>query len=386
MINSSRFYALGISKVNDTTEYQLLELQHQNNELTIESRCFSTEFDESFKARLNKDYPMILHIEGDNILNKQVENKVGYRSTLIFKANPDEFYFFEFHQDEKVFISVSRKENIDVFVQQISDINKYVVHLSFGPFVMANLIPFAKGYDHLLSSNYSIQLEQNEIIDFKNEKSSDQEFIINGDKFNQRELPLLASFFDYKYRNPSIEFDVGFLASNKEECKFKRWFKVAGIFTLAFFLVSLATSHYLTGFYMSVLSEKESLNVVSQENIKKLNDLKEEKLLKEKILQSSGINNKSFITKYISDIGNFVPNDIILDAIHVIPPIKKTRPNEKINFDINSVIVKGVSKNDKSFNDWLKKLEALPWVRKIDIESYLQETKTENSFTLEIKI
>ncbi|HEX9600808.1 MAG TPA: hypothetical protein VF985_04910 [Mariniflexile sp.] len=372
--------------MNNLSEYQLIELAYKNNELKIESRFFSNDFDKPFKEKLTKDYPIILHIEGDNIINKQVENKVGYRNDLIFKANPDEFYFFEYHQNETVFISVTRKQNVDDFIKQISDTQRYVVYLSFGPFVMANLIPVVKDYDTISSSNYTIKIRNGELLSFENEQISFKEFIINGDRLTQRELPLLAAFLNYKYPNPAVEFNTEFLSKNKDEFKFKKWFKIAGIFTLAFFLISLSISHYLMGFYLNRLAEKESLNAMSQQTIIQVEALKEEKALKEKILLSSGIGNKSFLTKYVTDIGNSVPQNIILNTIYIMPPFKKIKTSEKINFDINGITIRGESENDKSFNDWLIKLEALTWIRKMDIEGYSQETKTENTFTIKIKI
>ncbi|WP_308993689.1 hypothetical protein QLS71_007935 [Mariniflexile litorale] len=383
---SNRYYAIGISKVNDVLEYQLIEILFKNNELTIEKRFFSNNFESIFTPQLNKDYPIILHIEGDNIIHKEVENKTGYRNDLIFKANPEEFYFFEYHQNETVFVSVSRKHHIDTIIKQISDIHFFIIHISFGPFIMANLLPIVKDYNRISSSNYTLEISDNKVLSFNNIQTQQKEYQINGDTLNQRELPLVASFLDYKYPNLAIEFDKEFLNRNKAEFKFKKRFKIAWIFTLAFFLTTLSLSHYLLGFYMNSLAEKESLNVLTQQTIVKVNTLKDEKILKEKILLSSGISNKSFLTKYIMDIGNSVSQNIVLNAIQVIPPVKKTKALEKINFDISVVKIIGECENNKMFNDWLKKLESLAWIKKLDIEDYSQETKTENTFTIKIKI
>ena len=251
---------------------------------------------------------------------------------------------------------------------------------------MANLLSIIKDYNTISSSNYTIEIHNKKIISFKNEQVADRDFIINDDTLSQRELPLLATFINYKYPNPDIEFDIEFLSKNKNEFKFKKWFKIAGIFTLVFFLTSLSLSHYLMGYYTNALAEKESLNEMSQKNIMMVNTLNKEKLLKEKILLSSGINNKNFLTKYIADIGNSVSSNIILNTIQVMPSLKKVKTASKIDFDINGISITGISVNDTSFNDWLKKLEALTWIQKMDIEAYSQESKTENAFTIKIKI
>lgn len=384
-LKDHRYYVIGVSVREHIPEYQLLEIRFKNNELLIENRFFSNEFDPAFKEKLNKDYPVILHIEGDSIINKVVENKTGYRNNIIFKANPDEFYFFEYHQNETIFISVARKQSIDAIIKQIENSNLYVIHLSFGPFVMSNLLPIIKDYDTVSSSNYTVSIAEKEILSFKNESVLDKEYIINGDRFNQKETPLLATFLGYKYPNPAIEFDANFI-NNKSEYKFKKWFKIAGVFILAFFLTTLLTSHFLMGYYLNALAEKEFLYNASQQTTITINTLKEEQVLKEKILRSSGINNKMFLTKYMADIGNSVPSDIILNTIQVMPHLKKIKASEKINLNTNIITLTGESKNDNSFNDWLKKIEALAWIQKMDIENYSQETQTVNTFIIKIEI
>ncbi|GGD07626.1 hypothetical protein [Hyunsoonleella pacifica] len=380
------YYVIGITLKAHTLNCHLIELSFKDDNLKLVNSCPLDFNDESFISKLNKDYPIILHIEGDSIINKAVENKTGYRKNLIFKANQDDFYFYEYHQNETIYISVTRKSNVDELLEKLSAKHKYVTHLSLGPFVMANLLPIAKNYSELSSSNHTVKIENKNILSFDNKEESNKQFNINGDVFNEKELALLASFFGCKFPNTSIEFDTSFLDKNRSELKFKKWFKIAGVFTLIFFLVALLVSHQLLDVYSNTLAEKKSLSIVSQQNIEKLNTLKEEKIVKEKILQSSGISNKSFITKYIADIGNTVPPSLSIKAIHVMPYYKKIKPMEKINFDINTISISGESEDDKMFNQWIKSIESLKWIKKIEIEDYSQETARENKFSITIKI
>lgn len=386
LIFPSGYYAISISYVNDMAEYQLIEFLYKDDELLIKNRFFSNSLDKAFKESFIKNYPVLLHIEGNNIINKVVENKTGYRNDLLFKADSNEFYFYEYHQNETVFISVSRKQHIDECIKEISNIGMFVTHLSFGPFVMANLLHLVKDYNVLSSSNYTLVRNDNQVISFKNTKTTNKEYVINNDTLNQRELPLLATFLEYRYPNQNIEFDTAFLVKSKNEFKYKKWFKVAGVFMLVFFLVSLTTSHFLMDYYMNILFEKQSIYTMSQQNTTKITNLKEEKILKEKILQSSGISNNSFLTKYVAEIGNSVPSDIILNTISIIPLSKKIKPTEKINFEMNTINIIGTTENDKSFNTWLKTLENLVWIKKMDIEDYSQEANMENIFKIKIKI
>lgn len=377
---------MGISNVNNTYECQLIEVHFKNNELIIDNRLFFNDLNNLPKAKINNYCPIILFIEGENIINKVVENKVGYKNDLIFKANPTDFHFFEYHQDQTLFISITRKEYINTILKQIGELQTNIIHLTFGPFVMANLLPLLKDYKEVSTSHYTLEICNGRIESYSNLKTVQREYQINGDVFNQGEIPLIASFLDYKYPNQNIEFDREFLDANKKELSYKNKFKNLGVFTLGFFLITLALSHFLLNFYMESLAKKESLNVVAQQTMVKIDDLKDEKELKERILASSGINNNSFLTRYFMDIGNSIPQNIVLNTIQVIPPINKAKALEKINLDISIIKIIGECENNIIFNNWIKRLKTLKWIKKLDIETYSQETLTENTFTIIIKI
>lgn len=384
--NYNRYYVLGISSTNNVTGYQLIQVLYKGDELKIEKRFFSNSFDDEFKKHLKKDFPLLLHLEGGNIINKVVENKTGYRKSIIFKADPNDFHFFEYHQKDKVFVSVIRKQAVEDAIKLLKDIGVYTVDISFGPFIMSSLIPIIKGDSHISSSNYSIQIKEDEIVSFKTNPNNQKQFIINGETLNEKEVPLMAAFLNYKYPNDTIDFDNAFLNNNKSEFKYKKWFKMASVFTLFFTLLSLLISHTLLNSYLNTLAEKESTYSLSKQTLLKFNTLNEEKNLKEKILETSGASLKRFIAKYVSEIGNSVPNDITLNTVHNIPAIKKVKPFEKINFDFSVISVSGESTNDNAFNNWVKNIKTYSWVDKLEIIDYSEEGKNLNSFLIKIKI
>ena len=384
--DNNRYYVLGISNINGVSKYQLIQVLFVNNELKIESRSFLTTIDEEFKEHLKKDYPLILHIEGDNIINKTVENKPGYRKNIVFKANLDDFHFFEYSQEETVFVSVARKQIISDLIEELTRINLYVIHLSFGPFVMSNLLPIVKNYSNISSSNYTIEVNSGKIISFKNKPSLQKEYTIDNEVLNQYEVPLMASFLNYKFSNENIEFDADFLKERENEFKFKKRFKIAGISILIFFIITLITSHSLLNYYQKSLAEKKAAYAISQQTIVQINELKEEKILKEKILQTNGVNHSKFMTKYISDLGNTIHKDIALKSVDIIPLSKKIKREEKINFEFDVINISGETSNDNVFNAWVKNLKELLWIERLDIIEYSQETEIMNSFVIKIQI
>ena len=193
------FYVVGVSNREGALSYSLLTIALENEELKIEDRYTANDLNEEFLERLSKDYPVLLYVEGDTIINKVVENKVGYRNNLIFKANPEDFYFYEYHQDNKVYASVCRKVNINGHIDAIEQQGRFVFNVAFGPFVMANVLPMLKGYDSIASKHYNLDLADGKVLDFQNKTETNQRFKINDETFKEEEVPLLATFFNHKY-------------------------------------------------------------------------------------------------------------------------------------------------------------------------------------------
>lgn len=384
--NNYRYYILNISGAKGVITYYVMQVWFKNNELKVENR-FSFNSYETLSGTLSKkNLPVILHIEGDNIINKCVGISNDYRRNLIFKANLDDFYFYEYKQGDDIFVSVARKAFIDQQIKEINDLNLFVLHLSFGPFVLANLLTFAKNYSSLSTSNYTLGIDTDCITSFTGNNINNKEFVLNDDTFNTYELPLLASFFDYKFPLTTIEFDTDFLNKDKDEFKFKKWFQATGVFALGFILIALVVSHILLDNYLEKLTQKEANYSLSQQTSIKINTLTEEKTLKEKILSTSGISQEHLNTKYVADIGNSVPDAITLKTIHINPWLKKVKPKSKIDFDFNTIIISGISSNDMAFNKWVKDIKLLEWIKNIEIKAYFQESSKLNSFEIEITI
>lgn len=383
---NQRYYILNITSLGDSYSYQLIELLYKNKELTIENRFSSNDFETIINDHFKKKHPVILNFEGDNIINKKVENKVGYRNNLIFKANPEDFYFYEFHQNSVVFLSIVRKSIIDNFIQKFKELDFFIIHVSFGPFVMMNLHPFNDDQRSISSSSYQLTLLDNEINSFENKKANRENYVINGETFSLTEIPIIAAFFDYQFPNPSIVFETEFLDGNKSEYKHSQWFKKLGVFSLVFVLVALFAGHYMLNYYLQTLTEKQLQYSISQQTISTIENLKSEASLKEKILLTSGLNDTKYLTNYAADIGNSVLDNITINSIDINPTLRKIKPDEKINFDLNTIFILGECSNYKSFNDWIKKMKQFKWIKKIDIVEYSKETSNVDAFKITIKV
>lgn len=385
---STKFNVLGIYNTTSGFRYSLIKVLLKNDELKIIDRqSFNSLEDISVEKVFDTNAPVLLHLETSQVINKSSELKPNYRKDLIFKADLDAFYFYEFEQEKTIYVSVIRKENLRQHITSLNNLGLHVVNVSFGPFVIANILTYLKAYKEVLTPLNTISLNQGKIEGFdSNVKENGVVYNVNGENISQEELPLIAAFFNHNYPTENIEFDTYFLNKDREEVKFKKWFKIGGLTVLIFTLLALIISHLLLGNYLKDLAKKETTYLLAKQTNVEINKLLEKKKLKEKILQTSGMSQNTIITKYVVDVGNITPKSIALRTLNVNPLIKKIKPNTEIRFYFNLIEIKGVSFDDLVFNTWVKKLKGLDWVKKIEITDYYQEGTTKNSFAIKIEI
>jgi len=208
---------------------------------------------------------------------------------------------------------------------------------------------------------------------------------INGERLSYKEIPLMASILSYKFPLESVSLHSELLASNREDFKFKKLFKFSGIVAIVCTMLMLVVGHYLLDYYSNALAQRSAEYSLYEQSMEKIRTLEQEKELKEKILITSGIKNENFLTKYISEIGNTVPDDIKLISIHVMSPEKKIRREKKIQLALNNIDIVGATYTDDAFNNWMDKLRDIDWVKEINIE-YQEDKKVNNTFTVKVKI
>ena len=377
------YYLIGVYAVKDKTQYEFLEVALDVDEFIIIEKQSFFDFKKGLKELLKKNYPILLHFDGDNVISRTTENKQGYRNSIIFKMNPDDFYFYEYHLDNQIFASLMRKQVVDDMIKLLNESNKFIVHLSIGPFVLSKLFSILKNTTQVFSNFHRLELNDNKLVSFEKTENQDYQISISEEVFNQKEIGLIATFLEFKQGNKYIQFDDTFLITNKNEQKFRKLFQQIGAFSIAFTILVLFVGHQLLNYYIESLGEKESRYSISQQTLVQLNELRDERQLKEKILESSGVIDANYMTQYFVEIGNAVPESITINSIDVGPLLKKIKPNEKTSINSKIIHIIGESKNDDDFNAFMNSLRSISWVKKIEITNY-SDDKSGNSFLLKI--
>lgn len=383
----SMFYLIGISYEDNLEVVYVLDVLYKNGELDIiNKRLFNTLSDITDKD-LQQHYPILIHIDGNNVITKKVENKEGYQKDIIFNSNADEFFFYQYNAEDFIFISTIRLQKIENIKRSINALNRYIVHIAIGPFVLSNLIRFIKPETSISSNFYTLKFNENfSIKEFNRVSNIDVTYNIGGDKITQQETPLLATLVHYLSKDVNISYNTDILLDNVEQQTYKIRSRIASGIGVILILLTLVISHFSLKFSASDLIIKETELATSKNVLDQLNALKQEQILKEKILTNSGVINSVFFSKYLSEITVSVPKSIVLDEIDIKPIQKKIKPKEKITYHLNQIHISGHTNSDASFINWIKELRDLKWVNKIEIIDYEDNTQRRNSFLIQIFI
>jgi hypothetical protein len=377
------FQVVGIHFSKDEVRYTLLIIHKKKEEFTIGKRLETAAVAEIYKATQTK-HPLLLHFSGDGILHKKVMRSVNYRQKLLFKANPDEFYFQELHQAEAIFVSFCRKKIIDEHIATFQAKKYHILDLGIGPFVTYSLRSFLTEKT-IISHDIEMTFSATNLIDFIKEASShEKEYTIEDISLNSREIALFALFVQYQIQEEQLSIDAPFVFQNRTDYTFFKATKAASIIGLLIVLALLLFGHFTLENYQANAAENKALIARVSEASAEVNLLIQEKKNKETIVATSGLFHPKFLTQYFYEIGNSVQKNIKLSGMNITPLVKKIRADKEVLFHKKEIHVEGITTNDADFNTWIAALTEKSWVQKVDIESYTQDRTRKKSFVIHI--
>ena len=76
------------------------------------------------------------------------------------------------------------------------------------------------------------------------------------------------------------------------------------------------------------------------------------------------------MSEYIDEIAISAPSTTLLVGFNYQPIKSSIKRDKQIVFDKNSIIIKGTSKKNSSFSDWIAALQKKDWIEKATIIHY----------------
>lgn len=359
---------------------------------TVDVESFFNEYSiENTIAKLSKKQHIFLVINDDNILTKRIESEQTELEKLVHNAFPninlEDFVYEVLTQHNNHFISICRKEYVEELISNYKNFGGFVINISLGNTLASNIVQYIKE-ETLLSSNANIVLKDNEIISIeRREVESIANYDINGLKINNNQVLSSAAALAEILQNfnPRTNFNV-LKKSIREDYLQSRFFSLFLKFSLIFILCLLLINFLVFNHYYNEVHTLQQTSMLNQSTKQKIIELDANVNKTQKMVDDMFKSSSSKSSFYVNSIILGLPDSIILTELIYQPILKSIKIGQSIETNINTIIISGESNNSAQFSKWIGDLEAIEWIKKVEISNYEDVSKSLSNFNLKINI
>ena len=384
IIRFNRINVVGVFKEEDTTNYTVLQIKRNNNKVSVIARRNFTSI-EKLNEKLDKKTPVLILLDGKGILNKQIN--INNDSDISWQKNIDydNIYYTSFKSDNYTFISFCRKTVVDESITVFQKNKFQILDIYIGSFQGALLHNSIKE-NSIISGDLELTFNNGALINFtKLNPGTSKSYNLDNDWINNKELALYGSLLHFFVKPDNVE-KTNNSALNIEEIIYKKAFNFLGVTMLAGFLVSLFVSYLLIRFYGSENAELNMKNMFSNQSYHKITALEKQKEEKLNIAKRLGTLSNKYLTFYASELLKDIPLAIAIDELNIFPADKEFKPEKKINFQSNTILVKGETFTEKAIDEWMHHLKTLEWVKTFEITSLKKDKNNKTIFEIKITV
>lgn len=385
IIKLNNLHVIGIIKKDNDESYHVLTVKKKGSKIDIVNAVSFDTF-EKIAQNIDLKIPVLLAIDGKGILNKEInfnnESDVTWYKNIDFES----IYYTSLMGSSSNFISFCRKNIVQEITEKFLKKGFQVADIYVGSF-LSGLLHNAIKKDSITSNDIILQFENGKLAGFT--KQSDpvktEEYTIGKDSISSNFMPLYGIIVHFFIQSKEVSKTKND-SLNTEEIVYKKAFNVLGITMLVGFLISLLTSYLLIQYYGAKNAELNLQSVYSNQSYQLILDLEKQKENKQQLLQESGFLSAKFLSFYSYEIIKGIPQDISLTNLNIIPVNKEIKATKKISFDAKTIIIKGETFNESSFNNWMEKIKKMDWLKNFEIISFKKDKKNKSQFEIKITI
>lgn len=374
---------VGVIKKEGYEIYNLLTVKKKANKISIVSKQTFETFDALIKTA-DKKLPILLVIEGKGVLNKEInfdnEADLNWQKNIDFNT----IFYTDIKGANSNFISFCRKNIVEESIAQFQKSGFQVIDIYIGSFLGA-LLNNALKRDVLYAADLKLEFENEIISSFskQNETIASVNYQIGEETISNVFLPLYGSVIHFFIKPKEVSKTINSSLSN-EELIYKKAFNFLGVTMLAGFLLSLLISYFLIQYYGTKNSELNLQTVYSNQSYQLILDLEAQKEKKLNLLKESGVLSSKFFSFYSYEIMRTIPSAISLTELNIAPLKEEYKENKKVLFDSGTIILKGETFQESSFNSWLENLKNMKWLQRFEIVSLKKDKKNKSVFEIKI--
>lgn len=386
----NRYYGVEQTEVNGEEVLHAIILKKKKNELDIEN-SLETKSLEDLSSHIPKGKALSLTINTKSVLTKQVKGKVSESQRLVQLAFPsikvEDFFYETLSHGENHFVSICRKSQVKDLLRAYSSKGLNVIDFTLGNLVCASLIPFAAG-KNLKSSNANITVEENGITDIApGNVTSESSYDINGLEIKSTQLLSFAVALNSIVKNQTTQSSFGEvkkeLGTAFNQKRFSSQFPKIGLGAL--FLVLLVNFLFFNHYYNEVNTLKETAQVLEASKAKMVG-LDEKVQKTEKMVSDVLKSSSSKSSFYVNEIIESLPDHILLAEFNYQPLARKIKEGKSIENQEDTILISGQTSKQILFSDWISQLEAIPWIKSVNILNFEDVGSGASKFAIKLNL
>ena len=396
IITGSLFAGLEIQFLAGGIAVHFILLKQKGIHLVIEKFIANVESIEKLSYHLPKNVPLAVCFTGKGVLHKRVacdpdaDAKV-FLSKIFPNALLKDFYVQSVPavHDEQ-FISVVRKESVDLVLEQLKAKKFSIVECSLGPFAVLNILPLLGKIDNEIKfAHHSILFNDAlaEGINFSEEISDENKFTIGTQQIPSETLLAFAVAFQQLFSSSKkADAKIESIAFVKEEFFRNRKFKTGGVGLLLCTFILLIINYFVFSHYWNKKNELENKFQTDGGALAKVRELEKKVESKRSFLEQAGLLGASHNSFYADQVAAELPNEILLSELNIAPRLKISQ-EDSIGFTPGKIEIDGSCSKSVVLNSWMQKLKTKPWVKNIFLESYSQDkTMKDGEFAVSVEL
>ncbi|WP_330443317.1 PilN domain-containing protein [Flavobacterium sp. C4GT6] len=383
VIKINNVTVLSYLKTDEGEDCHTITLRKKGNSLSVVSSHSYKDLDD-FLDNYNSKLPVLLLLEGKGVLNKKIDPK--NTTDLTWKKNIDfnTVYFTELVTSQYTFLSFTRRHNVDEIISLLQKKGIHILDFYLGPLTTA-LLQNAIDENLITSNNSLLEFEGGTLINLTKDEGKEKNYAIGDTRFSSVQLSSYGAGIHFFIKQKEISKSYSELIDN-EEFIYKKSFNYLAIGMLGLFFTLLLISYFGIQYYSGQNNALNQENVYSNQTYQYIKNLEEQKESKLKILNDSGQLSEKFLTYYVYTLSSSIPQDLSVSQIEVFPVIGEVKQNKKIELQSNQIMLKGATFNESSFNDWLRQLKKVDWIKEFEVLSFKKDKKNMQHFEIKILV
>ncbi len=375
---------IGVYRKVDADVFYFLRTTKSKDKLEVASiKTFSTI--EDLKIEVDNKTPMIILIDGKGVLNKRIDPKNETDLNWIKSLDYATIHHTTFTNENFQFLSFCRKNVVEDVMHSFHLSGYQIVDFYVGSIVSV-LINDSLKLGQIFSNDSILEFETDELTNIIKSKTDDtKEYELGGILVSNFHLSLYSAALHFYIQQKSIAKSHS-EKIDKEEIVYKKAFNLIGLVSLIGFFIALLTSYLLIQYFNAQNTKLNLENIYSNQSFQLIQDLEKQKENKLQIVNEMGFTSSKFISYYSYELTKELSSEITLTALDVFPLQKDIKSNEKVVFYSKTIIIKGASINETTFNLWLENLRAKQWIDSFEILSLKKDKKNISQFELKIDL